>query len=82
MISGVVEKMEKAIASFVMLDAFMPENGQSVVDIWPAAMREGTPGRRARRRDHGAAPAGGGFQGQRKGPGLGRCAMHTAADQV
>jgi pimeloyl-ACP methyl ester carboxylesterase len=40
-ISGVAEKMEKAIASFVMLDAFMPENGQSLVDIWPAAMRDG-----------------------------------------
>ena len=40
-ISGAADKMEKAIASFVMLDAFMPENGQSVVDIWPAAMREG-----------------------------------------
>jgi pimeloyl-ACP methyl ester carboxylesterase len=40
-ISGVAEKMEKAIASFVMLDAFMPENGQSEVDIWPAAMRKG-----------------------------------------
>ena len=40
-ISGVAEKMEKAIRSFVMLDAFMPENGQSVVDIWPAAMRDG-----------------------------------------
>jgi pimeloyl-ACP methyl ester carboxylesterase len=40
-ISGVAEKVEKAIASFVMLDAFMPENGQSVVDIWPAAMRDG-----------------------------------------
>ena len=39
-ISGVAEKMEKAIRSFVMLDAFMPENGQSVVDIWPAAMRD------------------------------------------
>jgi pimeloyl-ACP methyl ester carboxylesterase len=40
-ISGVAEKMEKAIASFVMLDAFMPENGQSLVDIWPVAMRDG-----------------------------------------
>jgi pimeloyl-ACP methyl ester carboxylesterase len=39
-ISGVAEKMEQAIASFVMLDAFMPENGQSVVDLWPAARRE------------------------------------------
>jgi len=40
-ISGVAEKMETAIASFVMLDAFMPEDGQSVIDIWPAPMREG-----------------------------------------
>jgi thioesterase domain-containing protein len=40
-ISGVAEKMEKAIASFVMLDAFMPENAQLVVNIWPAAMRDG-----------------------------------------
>src|SRR6202167_636804 len=39
-ISGVAEKMEKAIASFVMLDAFMPEDGQSVIDVWPAPMRE------------------------------------------
>jgi pimeloyl-ACP methyl ester carboxylesterase len=40
-ISGAAETMEKAISSFVMLDAFMPENGQSVIDIWPPAMREG-----------------------------------------
>jgi len=40
-ISGVAEQMEKAIASFVMLDAFMPENGQSLVDLWPSPMREG-----------------------------------------
>jgi pimeloyl-ACP methyl ester carboxylesterase len=39
-ISGVAEKMEKAIASLVMLDAFMPEDGQSVLDIYPAEMRE------------------------------------------
>jgi pimeloyl-ACP methyl ester carboxylesterase len=39
-ISGVAERMEKAIASLVMLDAFMPENGQSVVDIQPPAVRE------------------------------------------
>jgi pimeloyl-ACP methyl ester carboxylesterase len=39
-ISGVAEKMEKAISSFVMLDAFMPEDGQSVVDMQPPAMRE------------------------------------------
>jgi pimeloyl-ACP methyl ester carboxylesterase len=39
-ISGVAEKMEKTIASFVMLDAFMPEDGQSVVDMQPPQMRE------------------------------------------
>jgi len=39
-ISGVAEQMEKSIASFVMLDAFMPENGQSLVDLQPLAPRE------------------------------------------
>ncbi len=31
-ISGVAEKMEKSIASLVMLDAFFPANGQSLTD--------------------------------------------------
>jgi hypothetical protein len=44
-------------ALFPAVFEFMPENVQSVVDIWPAPML------RARRRDYGAAPAGGGFQG-------------------
>ncbi len=39
-ISGVAEKMERAIASLVLLDAFMPEDGQAVLDIYPAPMRE------------------------------------------
>jgi pimeloyl-ACP methyl ester carboxylesterase len=39
-ISGVAETMQKAISSFVMLDAFMPENAQSVIDIYPPEMRE------------------------------------------
>src|SRR5579863_318298 len=39
-ISGVAEKMEKAIASLVMLDAFMPEDGQGVLDIYPPPNRE------------------------------------------
>jgi hypothetical protein len=77
-ISGVAEKMEKAIASFVMLDAFMPENAQLVVNIWPAAMRDGL---LAAERG-GATTSRRGFQGQRKGPRLGRCAMQTAADQM
>ena len=39
-ISGAAEKMEKAIASIVMLDAFVPEDGQAIVDLQPPAMRE------------------------------------------
>jgi pimeloyl-ACP methyl ester carboxylesterase len=39
-ISGVAERMENAIASFVFLDAFFPDNGQAVVDIQPPAMRD------------------------------------------
>jgi pimeloyl-ACP methyl ester carboxylesterase len=41
-ISGVAEKMEKAISSFVFLDAFFPDDGQAVVDMQPPAAREPT----------------------------------------
>jgi pimeloyl-ACP methyl ester carboxylesterase len=34
-VSGVVEKMEKSIAALVMLDTFLPANGQSYFDIDP-----------------------------------------------
>jgi len=40
-VSGVAEKMEKAITALVMLDAFVSEDGQAVIDIVPAQMREG-----------------------------------------
>jgi pimeloyl-ACP methyl ester carboxylesterase len=39
-ISGVAERMQQAIGSFVMLDAFFPENGQSIVDLQPPATRD------------------------------------------
>ena len=39
-ISGVAEQMEKAIASLAMLDAFMPEDGQGVLDIYSPPNRE------------------------------------------
>jgi hypothetical protein len=39
-ISGVAEQLEKAILSFVMLDAFFPETGQALVDLQPPAIRE------------------------------------------
>jgi pimeloyl-ACP methyl ester carboxylesterase len=38
-ISGVAEEMEKKIASIVFLDAFMPENGQRVLDTNSARSR-------------------------------------------
>jgi pimeloyl-ACP methyl ester carboxylesterase len=38
--SGVAEKMEQAIGSFVMLDAFLPESGQSLVDLQPPPARD------------------------------------------
>jgi pimeloyl-ACP methyl ester carboxylesterase len=41
-ISGAAEKVEGAIASLVMLDAFLPENGQSLADLQPPAMCEST----------------------------------------
>ncbi|HEY0802551.1 MAG TPA: alpha/beta hydrolase [Steroidobacteraceae bacterium] len=34
-ISGVAERMEKSIASIVMLDAFFPTNGQNITDLLP-----------------------------------------------
>jgi pimeloyl-ACP methyl ester carboxylesterase len=39
-ISGVAEKMEAAISSFVMLDAFLPQDGQALVDLQPPKARE------------------------------------------
>ena len=39
-ISGVAEKMEKSIASFVMIDAFFPETGQALVDLQPPLVRD------------------------------------------
>jgi pimeloyl-ACP methyl ester carboxylesterase len=39
-ISGVAETMEKTISSFVMLDAFLPENGQAVIDLQPPPVQD------------------------------------------
>jgi pimeloyl-ACP methyl ester carboxylesterase len=39
-VSGVAEKMEKQIASLVMLDAFVSDSGQSLVDMQPPAAAE------------------------------------------
>jgi pimeloyl-ACP methyl ester carboxylesterase len=39
-ISGVAERMEKSIASIVMLDAFFPTDGQRAVDLLPPPVRD------------------------------------------
>lgn len=41
-ISGVAEEMERAIASIVYVDAFMPENGQALLDLLSPDRREAT----------------------------------------
>jgi pimeloyl-ACP methyl ester carboxylesterase len=38
-ISGVAEKMENAISTFVMVDAFLPENGQALIDLQPPSIQ-------------------------------------------
>jgi pimeloyl-ACP methyl ester carboxylesterase len=40
-ISGVAEQMAPAIRSIVFLDAFVPRNGESVLDLTGAAVQEG-----------------------------------------
>jgi pimeloyl-ACP methyl ester carboxylesterase len=39
-ISGVAERAEKAIAAFVMLDAFFPENGEALIDLSAGPVQE------------------------------------------
>jgi len=39
-VSGVAEEMEKAIASIVFLDAFVPDNGDAMPDLTGAAVIE------------------------------------------
>jgi len=40
-VSGVAEQMEKAIAAMVLLDAFYPDNGQSLADLGTKITRDG-----------------------------------------
>jgi pimeloyl-ACP methyl ester carboxylesterase len=39
-VSGVAERAEKAIASIVLLDAFVPENAEALLDFMPADRRK------------------------------------------
>jgi pimeloyl-ACP methyl ester carboxylesterase len=39
-ISGVAEKMEKSMSSFLMVDAFLPETGQAPVDLQPPSVQD------------------------------------------
>jgi pimeloyl-ACP methyl ester carboxylesterase len=53
-ISGVAEEMAPAIRSIVFLDAFVPHNGESVLDLTGPAVQEGV--RNARQRGDIAIP--------------------------
>jgi pimeloyl-ACP methyl ester carboxylesterase len=39
-ISGVAELAERSIAALIFLDAFVPENGQALIDLSPPAVRD------------------------------------------
>ena len=39
-ISGVAEKMERAISSVVLVDSFLPETGQAVIDLQPQPVQD------------------------------------------
>jgi pimeloyl-ACP methyl ester carboxylesterase len=45
-ISGVAEQVQPAIRSIVFLDAFMPENGEAIIDLTSAAVQEALRGAR------------------------------------
>src|SRR5215813_4953726 len=77
-VTGVAEKMEKSIASIVLLDAFFPETGEALVDLQPPAVRDSF---LAAERNGALAmpprPA-----AMFKGPCLGRCQMHASSSQM
>ena len=80
-ITGVAEQIAAKIRSLVYLDAFVPENGKSLMDYLPAQqsgqMRDDV--RAERRRLQGLAHSGGRFCCQRPGRCLGRCDVRQAA---
>jgi pimeloyl-ACP methyl ester carboxylesterase len=39
-IAGVAEKLERSISSFVVVDGFLPETGQAVIDLQPQATQD------------------------------------------
>ena len=81
-ISGVAEKMEKSISSFVMLDAFMPEDGQAVADLLSPPVREALLPAGHAAPTNFAAAVGCNISCQRKGSCVGRCPMHAAAAKI
>jgi pimeloyl-ACP methyl ester carboxylesterase len=78
-ISGVVEKMERAISSFVMVDAFLPETGQALIDLQPPSIQNTL--RSAERNGATTVPPAHRcfFQCQREGSRLGGYAVYTTA---
>ena len=80
-VSGVAEQSAAAIGSIVFLDAFVPENGDSMADLTSQAVRDNLKIAARARRPRRAGALGGGVPGQREGPGLGRRDVRAAADR-
>ena len=80
-ISGVAEQMAPAISSIVFLDAFVPRNGECVLDLTGPAVQDGSPQRTATRRYRHPAAGRGSLRRQRGRPCLGGSSMRRAADR-
>jgi pimeloyl-ACP methyl ester carboxylesterase len=77
-ITGVAEQMPSVISSIVFLDAFVPDNGQSIADT--ASRRDRHCG--AERRAHDQARFRSGVPGQRKRSRVGGRKVHPTPDRI
>ena len=81
--TGVADRAAERIAKLVYLDAFVPENGQSLFDLLPAqAARRRAGGRPRQRRRLAAAAQPVAARHLARGPGLDHAAPPLAADRL
>jgi pimeloyl-ACP methyl ester carboxylesterase len=76
-VSGVAEQVPEAIGCFVFLDAFAPENGESVASL--TTRRQAIEELVQKGETFDEAGAGGGVPGERERPRLGRPHVHAAS---
>ncbi len=80
-VSGVAEQVEKKIASIVFLDAFMPENGQRVLDTNSPRSRAEIEEALKKAEVSRPAPHPSVWKVNANGPGLGGGEIHRPADR-